>query len=170
MAVLSHTASTAVVDDESRRATHAALASVADTVVHCIAAHPGPEPGEFDVLVLLVRGTVASMAAAEHAVRALTERAGGGVVEPARQDVAVAHETAVALVALETPERARAVMADALGAPLVAAAPTRWLMGAECPKDLLAGRWPGQRDATMTRLVRDVSMFVAGLERVPSWA
>ena len=76
----------------------------------------------------------------------------------------------VALVALETPVRTRSVLAESLGAPLVAAGPTRWRMSAHCPADLLAGRWPGQRETTMTRLVRDVSMFVARLEREPSWA
>ena len=74
-AVLSHTASPAVVDEESRRATHEALAHVAGDVVHCLAAHPLPRPGEFDVIVLLVRGTLASTAAAQHTVRALTELA-----------------------------------------------------------------------------------------------
>ena len=162
VAVLSHTASPAVVDEESRRATHEALAHVAGDVVHCLAAHPLPRPGEFDVIVLLVRGTLASTAAAQHTVRALTELA---LDEPGGSGIAP-----VALVALETPVRTRSVLAESLGAPLVAAGPTRWRMSAHCPADLLAGRWPGQRETTMTRLVRDVSMFVARLEREPSWA
>lgn len=110
---------------------------------------------DVDDVLLLVRGTVCGMAAAQQCCEAL-EAAGGRSVS--------------GVIAVETAGATRAAMEEALGAPLLAAAPVRWRLSAAAATDVLEGRWPGASDRTMRRLVTDTAVYLRSEGRCLAWA
>lgn len=134
---------------------HAALEALGASVRWQVVTLPAHDPSAADAcddVLLLVRGTVCGMAAAQQYVDGLEAS-----IEPA-------------LVALETPAAARGTLGDALGALLVASGPARWCLSAAANQDVLAGRWPGQSDRSMTALVRDAAVFLRSQGRCLAWA
>lgn len=135
-----------------RSAVLEALAGEAAWSVVTLAPHEPAVPGECDVIVLLVRGTVCSMAAAQQYV----DRLDGDLMP--------------VLVTMEADSRARVALAESLDLEVVTSAPTRWRMGHRAADDVLAGRWPGEGERTMTRLVQDVVIYVRSRGRSLAWA
>ena len=151
--VLSHGRGAPRVHDRLvRSAVLGALAGEAAWSVVTLAPHEPAEPTECDVIVLLVRGTVCSMAAAQQYVDKLD-----GELMPV-------------LVTLEADARARVALGESLDLEVVTSGPTRWRLGHRAADDVLAGRWPGEDERTMTRLVQDVVIYVRSRGRSMAWA
>lgn len=110
-----------------------------------------PARGDHDLLVVLVRGTVCGLAATQQLMDGL------------------AGATPAALVALETSGAARLTLHEVLGEPVVSASPLRWQLARGCAQDVLDGRWPGEGERTMTRLVQDVAIFASTRGRSLAW-
>lgn len=133
----------------------AVVQALAQEAAWIVATAPPHEPlvaHSCDAVVLLVRGTVCSMAAAQQYVDQLD-----GTIVPV-------------LVTLEADSSSRVALASALDLPIVASAPTRWRLGAHAGQDVLAGRWPGESDRTLARLVQDVAIYVRSQGRSLAWA
>lgn len=135
-----------------RDAVVAALAHHAATTVVTLPPHEPLASDACDVVVLIVRGTVCSMAAAQQYVDQLD-----GSILPV-------------LVTLEADSQARVALAEALDLPVVTSGPTRWRLGHHAADDVLAGRWPGEGERTMARLVLDVVIYIRSQGRSLSWA
>lgn len=135
-----------------REAVVQALAGEAASTLVTMPPHEPPTGHACDAVVLLVRGTVCSMAAAQKYVDQLD-----GSIMPV-------------LVTLEADASSRVALASALDLPIVSSAPTRWRLSARAGQDVLAGRWPGESDRTLTRLVQDVAIYVRSQGRSLAWA
>lgn len=78
-------------------------------------------------------------------------------------------ETSIGLVLLETPLTQRAMVEEALGAPVVAHAPTRWHMSGVAARNIVEGKWPHSGDRTFGSLVKDSAIFVRSQGRCLAW-
>lgn len=152
VAVLSHGRRAEAIDEAVQLATCGALAGVTSAVVMTATPNDPPTPLTADVFLLLVRGTVASMAAAECVVQGLDDDLPCGVL------------------VVEADSRTRLAIGEALAVPVVAWASPRWLLGAQCARDVLCGRWPGQSDRAMRALLDGAVQFVASREGSLTWA
>lgn len=136
VAVLAHDRETHWAPDEVV-ATHVVTALAAVTQHAVVTVPPGPcwatTSALCDQIILLVRGTLGSLAAAEHASGWFTsERLG--------------------VITLATPTDQRGPICTDLRADAVAHAPRRWELGDLAAADVLSGEWPGRHDRTMRRL------------------
>lgn len=104
-----------------------------------------------DEVVMLVRGTVCGVAAAMSALDFVGEQP-------------------VHLVLVEAPQAQREAIAHACQASVAAAAPTRWRIAQVGAHDVLCGKWPGEGDRTMTRLLTAVERSVLATARSLTWA
>lgn len=118
------------------------LAAAGDTPAHVLSL--------CDEVIIVVRGTVGGLAAA----RATLERC---AATPGRA------------VLLETSAKDRIQVQSALDVPVIDCAPTRWKLSTCAAADVLVGKWPGESDRTMTRLVDSVITCVRSEGRTLAW-
>lgn len=150
IAVLAHDRAVDTVDDAARGR---ALSALADQVSWLVGTQPPDRLPDacFSCVVLLVRGSVAGIAAAERYAELLGD------------------EMPLVIVSLETPAATRIAVSDALRRPIITAAPTRWKLPHAAGSDVVCGAWPGTRDRVLRRLFHDVGVYLRSRGRSRAW-